>query len=449
MNIIMAIAVLAVLIVVHELGHFLAAKYFGVYVDRFSVGFGKRLFGKRIGETDYCVCAIPLGGYVSMYGEQSSKLEETGEESNTQDIDMTGRSFTDKSAFARAVIIAAGPLMNIIFTALVFSSLFMTGFPAYDAIIGKVTNGSPAQQAGLVQGDKIVAIDGEEVKSWNDVSLAIIDNPNKQLEFTLGNGDKVFITPSAQKVSDIFGDPTDVGTIGADLYVAPIIGSLSPDYPAEQAGLQIGDKILTVDGIPMDTWSDSAMYIRSKPDVPINLEIERNGAVQTYTITPKLSNVPNGDGTESTVGLMGISPKAGDIMVSYGFFEALQMGVDKTVEYTKMIIIGIGKLITGSVNRDTIGGPIMIVQMAADSAESGLVMLLTFMAVISLNLAIFNLLPVPVLDGGHLLIIAIETITRRKLSENIIGAFQRFGFGLLMLLMVFAFYNDLSRIFLG
>ncbi len=449
MNIIIAIAMLAVLIVVHELGHFLAAKYFNVYVERFSVGFGKRLVGKRIGETDYCVCAIPLGGYVSMYGEDSSKLEDSGEEFNVPKADLVGRSFADKPAFARAIIIAAGPIANILFTALVFSSLFMSGFPAYDSIVGNVTKGSPAYAAGMVEGEKIIQINDKPVQSWNDVALIVSENAGKPLYFTMENDERLVVTPATTKSQNAFGETIDVGTIGADVYVPPVIGSLSPDFPADKAGLKAGDKILSLDTIPMDTWSDSAAYIRARAGQNVAVSVERNGEVITTSITPQENTITNPDGTEVTVGLIGISPMQGNITINYSFVEAIKLGIDKTIEYTELIIVGVGKLITGSVNRDTIGGPIMIVQLAADSASSGLVMLLTFMAVISLNLAIFNLLPVPVLDGGHLLIIAVESITRRKLSEKIVGGFQRAGFALLMLLMVFAFYNDLSRIFFG
>ncbi len=441
MNILIAIIVLGVLIFIHELGHFLVAKFCGVYVEKFSLGFGPRIFGKKIGETEYCLSAFPLGGYVKMYGEDD---EDTKEEVDKSKI---GRAFSDKKTWQRALIVFAGPLFNILLAVFVFWGLFMTGFPDYEAVIGDVAKGSNAEIAGLKTGDKIVSVDGKNIRSWGEFQSYIGENPNKQVSITLADGRNILIDVQKSQVKDIFGDNQDIGDIGVSLLIPAVIGSLQEGMPAKKAGLEINDKILSINGEKITNWTQSAEYIRKRPNEDLNIEVLRNGEILSMVITPKLSEVNNEKGEKVNVGLVGITVKEGDVLVDYGFLDSMVKGFEKSWEFTVMVFKGFAKLIQRAVPADSLGGPIMIVQMTATSAESGLAALLTFMAVISLNLAIFNLLPIPILDGGHLLIMAIESITRRKLSEKIIGGFQRVGFALLMALMVFAFYNDITRFF--
>lgn len=438
MNIFIAIVILGILIFIHELGHFIVAKLCGVYVEKFSLGFGPRLIGKKIGETDYCLSAFPLGGYVKMYGEQPDEKP---------DDSKKGRSFTEKSAMKRAAIILAGPIANIILAIVVFWGLFMAGFPAYSPVIGEVKNDSPAFTAGLTSGDKILSVNGKLIKTWNDFQSIVENSPDKTLEIATANGKNFSVTPKSVEVPDIFGDKLIVGDIGASLYIPAIIGTTQAGMPASDAGIRQGDKIIALNGENISDWTKAASYIRSHPDQIINIKVERGTSTLDFNITPKASEIKNEKGEKISVGLVGISPVDGDIVVKYGIIESMKLGFEKSYDFTKLIIVGFGKLIQKKVPADSLGGPIMIVQMAAESAQSGFTTLLIFMAAISMNLAIFNLLPIPVLDGGHLLIIGIEAVTRRKLSERIVGGFQMVGFALLIGLMVFAFYNDIMRFF--
>lgn len=438
MNIFLAIIVLGVLIFIHELGHFLVAKACGVYVEKFSLGFGPRLIGKKIGETDYCLSAFPLGGYVKMYGEQPDE---------TPDESKAGRSFSDKKPWQRALIILAGPSANVLLAIVVFWGLFMAGFPAYSPVVGSVEKGGPAYEAGILPGDKIEAVDGKKINSWNEFQNIITDSPDKKLVVLLSGGKEVSLTPKTAEVPDVFGDKQKVGDIGASLSIPPVIGSLQAGMPASEAGLRKGDKIASLNGKTVSSWTAAAQYIRSRPGELIKVDVLRGETPLAFELTPKPSEIKNEKGEAMKIGLVGISPIDGNIIVKYGPLESMKLGFEKSYDFTKLILIGFGKLIQRAVPADSLGGPIMIVQMAAESAQSGWTTLLIFMAAISMNLAIFNLLPIPVLDGGHLMIIGIEAVTRRKLSEKVVGGFQMAGFVLLMGLMVFAFYNDIMRFF--
>ena len=439
MNIIIALIILGILIFIHELGHFFVAKIGGVYVERFSLGFGPRLVGRKIGETDYCLSAFPLGGYVKMYGEHSD---------DEPDPAKAGRAFSDKKPLLRAAIILAGPVANMLLAVVVFWGFFMSGYPDYSAVLGEIKPDSPAARAGLVEGDKITAADGKVVRSWSDFQAIITDNPGKTINITLSDGRVVPVEVASGTVNDIFGDNQTVGEIGAALHVPAAIGAIQEGSPAKEAGLMPNDKIISINSSPISSWNAAAEYIRKRPGEQLHFEIDRAGETLFFEITPKMSEITDENGTKISVGLIGINPKGGDVLVRYGFFESMIKGAEKSYEFTAFVLKGFLKLVQRAVPADSLGGPIMIVQMAADSAQSGWTALLTFMAVISLNLAVFNLLPIPVLDGGHLLIIIIEAVLGRRPSEQVLGKFQTVGFALLMFLMVFAFYNDLSRIFI-
>ena len=441
MNIIIAIIVLGVLVFVHEFGHFIVAKWAKVYVEKFSIGFGPVLLRKKYGETEYVLSALPLGGYVKMYGEQND--DEPGQE--TYDPSKEGRSFKDKSGWQKAAIIFAGPLFNIIFAIIIFWGLYMTGIPAYSPVIGTVEQGSIAEKAGLKSGDKIAEVNNEKIRSWNEFASIIADKPNEKVAIKLTDGRNISLTVGEKEAADIFGDKEKIGAIGAALQIDAVVGDVVPNMPAEKAGLLKGDKILSVNGEPVSSWNKSAELIRSQPDKELTLLVERQGKEMTFTITPKLTEQGSGE-NKKTVGLIGISPIEGDITVRYGPVDAMVMGLEKSFELTKIIYIGFAKLVQREIPADSLGGPILIVETAAQSAESGFAALLIFMAAISINLAVFNLLPIPVLDGGQLAIIAAEGIMGRPLGEKALGAFQMFGLLVIISLMVFAFYNDIMRL---
>ncbi len=441
MNIVIAIIVLGVLVFVHEFGHFIVAKLVNVYVEKFSIGFGPVLLRKKYGETEYVISALPLGGYVKMYGEQND--DEPGQE--TYDPAKEGRSFKDKSGWHKAAIILAGPLFNLIFAILIFWGLYMTGIPSYSAVIGEIEQGSVAEQVGLKSGDKIIALNNKKIRSWNEFSSIIADNPNEKINITLSDNRQIVLTVGEKETTDIFGGKQVIGSIGAGLQIDAIIGEVVPNMAAEKAGLLKGDKILAVNGEKVLSWNDSATLIRNRPNQELTLTIERQGKELTFNITPKATEQGSGE-NKKTVGLIGIAAMDGDITVRYGPVDAMAMGLEKSYELTKMIYLGFVKLIQREIPADSLGGPILIVETAAQSAESGFSALLIFMAAISINLAVFNLLPIPVLDGGQLTIIAAEGIMGRPLGEKALGAFQMFGLLVIISLMVFAFYNDIMRL---
>lgn len=441
MSIIIAILVLGILVFVHEAGHFLAAKWMNVYVEKFSIGFGPKLYSKKYGETEYVLSALPLGGYVKMYGEQGDA--EPGSE--TYDPSKEGRSYTDKNAWQKAIIIIAGPLFNILFGIIIFWGIYIAGVPSYSPVIGNVEAASPADKAGLKTGDKIVMVNGEKIKSWNEFSRYVDDNMNKSLNLELSDGRKIYLRVGSKKEKNIFGDDELVSYTGAELQIDAVVGSVVPNMPADKAGIKTGDKILAINDTPVKSWNESATIIRSSPEKNLTLKIERNGKEMVLNVTPKKSET-GADNKKETAGLIGIGPKESDVVVRYGPVTALQLGLEHSYNLTKSIYIGLAKLVQREIPADSLGGPILIVQTAAQSADNGFITLLIFMAAISLNLAVFNLLPIPILDGGQLVIITAEGIMGRKIGEKALGAFQMFGLAVILLLMVFAFYNDIMRI---
>lgn len=441
MDIVIAIIVLGVLVFVHELGHFLVAKWANVYVEKFSIGFGPVLISKKYGETEYALSALPLGGYVKMYGEQND--DEPGKE--TYDPAKEGRSFKDKSAWHKAAIILAGPLFNVIFAVIIFWALYMSGIPSFSAVVGDVEKGSVAETAGLKTGDVIVSVNNEKIRSWNEFASIIAEKPNEKVEIGLSDNRKISLTVAEKETDNIFGDKEKIGFIGASLQIDAVIGEVLPASIAEKAGFLKNDKILSINGEKISSWSNSATYIRGNPEKELVVEVERNGSIVSLKVTPE-AKTQNVDGKETTIGLIGIAPVSGNTTVHYGPIAAMGMGLEKSYELTKMIYIGFAKLIKQEIPSDSLGGPILIVQTAAQSADSGFSTLLIFMAAISINLAVFNLLPIPVLDGGQLAIITAEGVMGRPIGEKAMGAFQMFGLLVILSLMVFAFYNDIMRL---
>jgi len=342
-TIIYAVLVLGILIFVHELGHFLLAKKLGVGVLKFSLGFGPKLIGRKIGETEYLISAFPLGGYVKMIGEAPD------EEVSPEEM---ARSFSNKPAGTKMAIVAAGPIFNIAFAAVLFTMAFMVGVPTITSVVGDVKEGFPAFEAGIKAGDKVLSIDGTRVSKIQSTKKEVISIEVYRSGTTL----RFDISPKVTKVKTIFGEDMEIRVIG--------IGT-SKDYIIE----------------------------RSNP------------------------------------------------------VEAVGKGLISTWNVTKLTFIGIIKLIQRIIPAETIGGPIMIAQMAGEQAQGGLLSLLSFMALLSINLGVLNLLPVPILDGGHLTFFTIEAIIRRPLSHRFKEIAQQVGLFLLMSLMALAFYNDITRVF--
>jgi regulator of sigma E protease len=441
MFILTAIVVLGVLIFVHELGHFLVAKRAGVGVLKFSLGFGPKLVGVKRGETEYLVSALPLGGYVKMVGEDpTDQSPEAGD---------PRRSFAKKSVGVRALIILAGPLANYLLPVLIFWAVFaVVGQSYYPPVIGSPDPGSPAAAAGLQAGDRIEAVDGTPISRWEQVAEAADDGAGRSLGLTVRRNSRtvdVVLQPRPHKVRDIFGQETEVWDLGLQPLVLSRVGEVDPGHVAEAAGLKSGDRVVAVAGVPVAEWEQMAEGIRSSPGRPVTLRVERDGQQFDLTVTPRPVKQP-GPGDQE-VGQIGIRPVAESHFHRLNPVAALGAAVVKTVDLSVMIVTGVVRLVQGHIPANTVGGPILITQMTGQVAQRGLLHLLSFTALLSVNLAILNLLPIPVLDGGHLLFAGIEWLRGKPVSLRKREIAQQVGVVLLVALMIFATYNDLFRLF--
>jgi regulator of sigma E protease len=442
MTILYALVLLGVLIFVHELGHFLFAKALGVKVLKFSLGFGPTVVGRKRGETEYVISAVPLGGYVKMLGEEPG--EELAE-------DEKRRAFNFQPVWKRFTIVFAGPLFNLMFACLLFYLLFLTGVPALYPDIGKITAHSAAEKAGLMTGDRVIAVDGHPVRSWDDVIRNAEKKDGARITFKVMRGNKTFeipLRPEQKTESNLFGEKKKYWEIGMSPLVLPVVGEVMKGEPAEKAGLQKGDRIVEVGGTPVRTWDDMTEIVHGSAGKPLVFKIARGTTVFERTITPEEQKMMTAQG-EKKLGLIGIGPLEKHFIKRFGPIESAALGVERTWEISVLTIMFIVKLIQHIVPAETIGGPILIFQMAGKQASQGAMNYFTFMAIISINLGVLNILPIPLLDGGHLMFLGIECIRRRPLSERVLAMSQRVGLILLVTLMVFALYNDILRLITG
>ena len=447
------IVILGLLIFVHEVGHFLVAKRAGVGVLKFSLGFGRRLFGFRRGETEYLVSAVPLGGYVKMVGEDPREVvvDATGQafDGAGQPLDLQ-KSFAHKSVWARIAIVLAGPGANYLLGFLLFwvAAVFV-GSPSMEAIVGEVEEDAPAARVGLHPKDKIVAVDGEAVSSWSDLILRINDASGRAVALHVKRGKEdvnVTITPRRRDVT------TTV--------IPPTIGRVAPDFPAAEAGLRPGDRIIAVNGDPIDSWQQLSLKIRVRPGRAVTLTVERAGAQFEAIVTPRLSPAPEKEAQGQQVGLIGIEAVSeyeqrrvglwdagiSPILTHMDPFSALVHAGNQTAGWTVTIVWALWKIVQGEISPRTLGGPILMAQMTGEAAQQGLLYLIFLTAVLSINLGLLNLLPIPILDGGHLAFFGIELLRGRPISVKKREMAQRVGLVLLVGLMIFAFYNDIFRL---
>lgn len=420
--------VLGVLVFVHELGHFLVARWHGVRVLTFSLGFGPKILKVVRGGTEYCISIIPLGGYVKMAGE-------TVEDTRTGAPD----EFLSKSKWARFQVYIAGPAMNIALAVIVLAGVLSRGadVPVYKsapAVIGTVTIGSPAEAAGLKAGDRVVSVDGKEVRTWDDLDMAVIPKAGQELTIVAVRDDHrvdVRVTPNS---SGRF----EMGDLGIDPPLRPEITQVSPGEPAEIAGLQRGDVIVAVNGHSVHQSDKIIETIHNNAGVPIVMSVERAGAPVDVQVTPK------GAAGSARIGVS-ISPyevERIDPTLGQAFMMSLQQNWESTVN--------IGKTLQGLVTRETpvkqLMGPVGIAQLSGSAAAIGWSALFGLMSMISLNLGLLNLLPVPVLDGGHIAILAVEGVARRDLSIRVKERVLMAGAAVMVALMVTVIFNDILRI---
>jgi regulator of sigma E protease len=427
-NILAFLFVLGVLIFVHELGHFIMARRIGVRVLTFSLGFGPKLLSFRRGDTEYRVSVIPLGGYVKMAGETS------------EDVCVGATDeFLTKTKWQRFQVLVMGPLMNLALAVVVMALVLYQGaeVPAFGAepvVVGMVANGSPAQASGIVPGDRIVLIDGVEVPDWERFSIAIADRVGRSADLAIernGRVERVQIVPGSD-------EQYGVGNVGVFPVRRPQILSVTSRGPAAEAGLQSRDVILAIDGERSPTKERVYEVIRAHENRPLAVEIEREGRLQMVTVTPRLM----GDAPRIAAYINPFEVRT----VKVGAVGALTMSVERNWEWSKTIVRTLAGLFTGASSVKELMGPVAIAEVSGDAASQGWVQLFSLMALISLNLGLLNLMPIPVLDGGHIAILATESISRRDFSIRVKEKMLLAGSVVLIVLMATVIYNDLTRV---
>lgn len=445
-NIAAFIIAIGVLVTFHEYGHFWVARRCGVKVERFSIGFGKALWRKYDKHgTEYVIAAIPLGGYVKM-------LDERVDDVKPEDKDKT---FNSKSVYQRIAIIAAGPLANFLLAIVAFYFVFFIGSPAIKPVIGELTANSIAAKAELPINSQIVEVGGRKVVTWQDVNMALVaETGNDAVTIKTKSFESQYIKPTTLNIANWQYQPekmTAMHSLGIMPYVPKgtcVIGQVAKNSPAELGGLLPGDKLLALnDSLVQPRCENFTDKIQALANADIELKVERKGLEKTLAI--QLANKVKDN---QTIGYLGIGrvrdewPEQYRFDLTYGFFDSFGKGIEKTWDVTKLSFEMIGKLITGDISAKNLSGPIGIAQGAGNSAGVSFVYFLSFIAFFSINLGIFNLLPLPVLDGGHLLYYLIELLTGKPVPEKIQAIGFRFGAIALFSLMAFALLNDISRL---
>jgi regulator of sigma E protease len=440
---------IGILVAVHEYGHYLIARLIGVKVLRFSIGFGRPIWLRRWGtdQTEYCVSAVPLGGYVKLLDER---------EGNVDSVDLP-RAFNRQPIPKRIAVLVAGPMMNFVFAVFAYWAMFVIGVPGAQPIIGDVTEASIAANAGLAEGDRIVQVGEQPVATWEGAILAILDS-------ILADGDMPMQVVDRQDDRrtvwlDVQGKMTELtepGKMFSGLGITPwappwfpLVTDVQAGSPAETAGLLPGDLILRLDGDPVHNGADWVRLVQSKPDQTVQLVVERGGAELQLTVAlaSKLSegNPVGWIGTTTTVPPGVLDRYRADQRYSLG--ESFGVALKRTWTMSALTVRMIGRMITGEVSAKNISGPINIAQYAGYSASGGLASFLSFLAIVSISLGILNLLPIPMLDGGQIVYQVLEAFKGSPLSERAQLIGQQIGIVILVVLMSFAFYNDLARIF--
>ncbi|WP_104028109.1 sigma E protease regulator RseP [Vibrio jasicida] len=446
-NLVSFIVALGILVAVHEFGHFWVARRCGVKVEKFSIGFGKSIWSK-VGKdgTEYSISMIPLGGYVKMV---DSRVDEVPENEKHM-------AFDQKPLWKRTSIVVAGPIFNFLFAIVAYWLVFLIGVPAVKPVIGEVTPNSIVAQAGIETGMELKSISGIKTPDWESVNMGLISHiGDDSMTVTLTSSNEV--GSEVTKTLDIrdwkFDPETQsaMHSLGFTPFTPEIyteLAQVSEDAAGEKAGLLAGDKIVAINGKKISNWNEVVEAIRSNPETPIDLTVLRQGDEQSLTLTPGRRELAN----KQVVGFAGIAPEVAEWPESYrfelqfGVFESIGKAIDKTGQVIGLTISMLKKLIVGDVGLNNLSGPISIAKGAGATADYGLVYFLGFLALISVNLGIINLVPLPMLDGGHLLFFAIEAVIRRPVPEKVQEMGYRIGGAIIFSLMALALFNDFTRL---
>ncbi|WED21177.1 sigma E protease regulator RseP [Vibrio sp. JC009] len=446
-NAVSFIIALGILVAVHEYGHFWVARKCGVRVEKFSIGFGRSIW-KKIGKdgTEYTISIIPLGGFVKMLDGRLDTLTE----------EERPFAFDQKPLWQRSAIVSAGPVFNFVFAIFAYWLIFLIGVPAVKPVIGEVTPASIVAEAQITPGMEITSVAGVPTRDWESVNMGLISHiGDKEIELTVAPEGNIGL--QERKMLDIrdweFNPETDsvMKTLGFLPYRPEIfttIALVSEGGAAEEAGFQVGDKLLSINGEPVADWESVADTIRSEPNNEIKVLVERSGLNRELILVPEAKVVSGG----KTIGFAGIAPEMAEwpeeyrIEIKYGLFESVGKAVEKTGQVIGLTFTMLKKLVVGHVGIENLSGPISIAKGAGATADFGLVYFLGFLAMISVNLGIINLMPLPILDGGHLLFYAIEAVIRRPVPEKVQEAGFRIGGAIVFSLMAIAIFNDFMRL---
>jgi regulator of sigma E protease len=446
-NILAVIVVLGLLVTFHEFGHFWVARRCGVKVLRFSVGFGKPLWSRvdRQG-TEYAIAAIPLGGYVKMLDEREAPVPE----------DQLDQAFNRKTVWQRIAIVSAGPIANFLLAIVAYWALFVAGTTVVSPMVGSVTPDSPAAEAGLANGDEIVAIQGDAMRSWEDVNLKLVSiiGFSGELDIDARPEGETDAQRYGLSVADYLvrqDPPQPLPTLGITPWqpeFPAILGQVVSGEAAEQAGLVAGDTMVAVDGEPVDDWMHFVNIVRNNPGKALQLTYERNGEQSSVDLTPGRNRLDTG----VEIGYIGAGaqqvewPAEFQREIRYGPIEAVGQALSRTGEMTLLTVDAIRKMLVGLISPSNLSGPITIAQVSGDSARAGMEAFIGFLAYLSISLGVLNLLPIPVLDGGHLLYYFMEIVRGRPVSEKTQAVGLRIGLAMVGTLMLMALYFDLMRL---
>jgi len=436
--------VLGVLVSFHELGHFLAARWIGVKVLKYSIGFGPKVFGRQIGETEYLLSAVPLGGYVKLFGEEETEAI-TPEEQR--------RSFVHQSLLGKMAIVAAGPGFNFLLAYLIFSGWLATGAPLFVPTFHDLTPdvdairpGSPADAAGMKVGDRVIRVNDKDISSRNELFEAVAKSNGQALTLDVRRGNQVktlVVTPSATTVQE---NGKEVVTYRLGLEeTAPVITAVMNGSPAMAAGFREGDRVVRMEDQEIQTWAQMTALVKDNPHRPLHVHVQRDERLVALVVTPAADKV-TADGKTLEVGKIGISGPGRSIIRASNPLMAAVNGVQATWGWTELTAVGIYKMVAGEISSKNIGGPLTIANMSGEAAAQGFSSVVFLIAILSINLGVLNLLPIPILDGGHLFFFAIEAVLRKPLGERQREIAQQVGLLLLVSIMVFAFWNDIERL---
>ncbi len=445
-TILIFVLTISIIVTFHEYGHYLAARLCGVKVLEFSVGFGNKLFGKKLGrdKTEYKICALPLGGYVKMLDEREGKVSEL--EKN--------RAFNNQSLSKRFFIVFSGPLFNFILAVFFYFLIFASGYDGFKPNVGVVKANSSAESIGMYPGDIIYSVNDKIVKTWSDVTLQSVKSSAEENDIVfevLRDGSLVKLKNINYK--NISLDQSNIlESLGIFNFISKTlkIGFVENGSPAFNSGLKRNDKVISINNIKVSNWNEIVNIIKNNPKKILILEIFSEGEYKSIKVIPDLVKKNNIE-----FGRLGISPLVdkndifqNKINVKYGFFESIKLSIVKTYDFTLLTLNFIVKLVKGEVSSKSISGPVGIAGYAADSFKSGYTSFLGLLAMLSISIGILNLLPIPMLDGGHLMYYLVEFIIRRPIPERVQLVFQQVGITFLIFLSFFALYNDLLRIML-